>query len=100
MPATIHEQQREAGNAAPLAPVDYHAAEGFVPQPDRTKIWREWMMVGLGLAALVAVLGMIVAVAALVIRDDNSGAAPAATPAPSTAAAVPAADRPAPPLAQ
>src|SRR3954452_6543036 len=91
MPATINEPH--------LPPADYHAAEGFTPPPepsrDRTRVWREWMMVGLALTALVAVLGTVVAVAALIVRDDRAAGAPAT----KVVAKAPAADKPAPTLA-
>src|SRR4051794_9451074 len=87
-------------NKPKLSPADYHAAEGFTPPPpepprDRARVWREWMMVGLGLTALVAVLGTVVAVAALIVRDNRTAAAPAT----KVVAKAPAADTPAPTLA-
>ena len=53
------------------------------------------MMVGLALTALVAVLGTVVAVAALIVRDDRAAGAPAT----KVVAKAPAADQPAPTLA-
>src|SRR3954453_2859919 len=91
MPATINEPQ--------LSPADYHAAEGFTPPPepprDRKRVWREWMMVGLARTGLVPVLGTVVAVAALIVRDDRAAGAPAT----KVVAKAPAADQPAPTLA-
>src|SRR5213592_367017 len=100
MSTTITEQERPAAGAvdAPLLPAEYHAAEGFSEPPrpdDRARVWREWMMVGLGLTALVAVLGTVVAVAALIVRDNRTAAAPAT----KVVAKAPAADTPAPTLA-
>src|SRR4051794_20197923 len=101
MAATTNEREREAARTAePLSPAAYHAAEGFAEaqqSPERRKVWREWMMVGLGLTALLAVLGTVVAVAALVIRDDGGGTQTVTVKAP--AAAAPAADKRAPTLA-
>src|SRR5438093_3607626 len=104
MSTTITEQERPAAGAvdAPLLPAEYHAAEGFSEPPrpdDRAKVWREWMMVGLGLTALVAVLGTVVAFAALLIRNDGSSSAAAPARAAAPAVAFPAADKPAPTLA-
>jgi nitrite reductase (NO-forming) len=83
MPATL------PPDLDPLSP----AAEAPPPaeEADRERAWREWMMVGLGLAALVAIMAVVVAVAALASGNDRA-AAPAAT-------AEPAADAPATPAA-
>jgi FtsP/CotA-like multicopper oxidase with cupredoxin domain len=84
--------------------LDYRAAEGFggddppgSPPPDSSPdsapgAWREWMMVGLGVVALVAVLSVLLAVYA-VARDDDTTVTTTARPAPtaSPSAAAPAA---------
>src|SRR3954463_6672478 len=102
MSTTINETESQvAGVTEPeAAALDYHVLEGFseLPRrPQREKVWREWMMVGLGLTALVALLGTFVAVAALVVRNDARSSAPpvarvGATPPPAS-------DTPAPTLA-
>jgi nitrite reductase (NO-forming) len=81
--------------------IDYRAAEGFVdaePATDEVllqspfgaspdKPWREWMMVGLGLCALIAVLAIVVAAFALAGRgpseDTHAHTAAPAAPAPA-----------------
>ncbi len=77
------------------AVVDYATAEGLTPPPGDAR--REWMLVGLGLSALVAVLATIVAVVTLATPGDD---APAPAPVAAATAKVPAADGPAPTLAQ
>jgi uncharacterized cupredoxin-like copper-binding protein len=94
MPA-IKEQER---TSAPLSPSDYHVAEGFTKPPQRERIWREWMMVAVGLTALVAFLGGGLATLALFTGNDG-GSAPAVTVKAPAAAAPAAADKPAPTLA-
>src|SRR4051794_40585298 len=47
-----------------LSPTDYRRAEGLPAAPDE-KVWREWMMVGIGLTALVAVLAGTLAIVAI-----------------------------------
>jgi uncharacterized cupredoxin-like copper-binding protein len=85
--------------------LDYQHAEGFLdappsapPVPDEApeRRWRDWMAVGLGLSALVAVLGVVIAIFALT-RDGESTAVPAPVKA---AAAAPATDAKAPTLAE
>jgi nitrite reductase (NO-forming) len=88
--------------------VDYHAAEGLTDAPpveipieppgEREKRRREWMMVAVGLASLVAVLAIAVSIWALATRDDaRTVVAPAATAEPADAPA--ATEQPAPTLA-
>ncbi len=57
-------------------PFDYAAAEGF-----RDRNWRAWMMVGVGLTALLAVLALIVAIVKLGQSGDGNTAASMAAPA-------------------
>jgi FtsP/CotA-like multicopper oxidase with cupredoxin domain len=54
----------ESERPSALSPTDYRRAEGLPPAGE-IKIWREWMMVGLGLTALVAVLAGTLAVVAI-----------------------------------
>ena len=84
----------------PTTPIDYHAAEGLdaadpvdnpvVAADADGRRWREWMMVGVGLTALVAILAIMVSAFALATGDDSSGttraAAPTAQPAEEPAA--------------
>ena len=92
----------------PSSTLDYQAAEGLTEappapialeeSPDRR--WREWMLVGLGLTALVAILSVVTAVFALAggggTGRGTRQAAAAATVKPAPAAT---ADKPAPTLA-
>jgi nitrite reductase (NO-forming) len=83
-------------HAPPPPSIDYAAAEGFAPSREETE--REWTAVAVGLTALLAVLAIFVAIATLVITsDDEPAPAPAAAPAADKA---PAADAPAPTLAE
>src|SRR3954453_17945516 len=66
------------------------------PPPPEPPERREWMYVALGLTAFVAVIAIVIALVALA-RDDGSTAPVAAAP---HKAAVAAADKPAPTLAQ
>ena len=61
MPTSTHPDS-EHPNA--LSPTDYRRAEGL-PAAGDEKVWREWMMVGIGLTALVAVLAGTLAVVAI-----------------------------------
>ena len=79
----------------PSTSIDYHAEEGLndagpvanpvMPTPaEEGKRWREWMMVGIGLTALVAVLAILVSAFALATGDDSTAtraSAPTAQPA-------------------
>jgi len=79
----------------PTSQVDYHAAEGLTDAPaveipiepagEAEKRRREWMMVAVGLASLVAVLAIAVTVWALATGDDPARAvvAPAVTAEPA-----------------
>jgi nitrite reductase (NO-forming) len=75
-------------------PIDYDVAEGL----RATEGGRQWTLIGVGLAALVAVMALVVALIALAGRSDGDTvvATPRATPTP---APIPAADKPAPTLA-
>jgi hypothetical protein len=71
-------------------PVDYyHHAEGFTEPDER----REWMLVAVGLTALVAVLAAVIALVSLATSNDEPArtvvAAPAAKAEPATSAAAP-----------
>ena len=89
--------------------LDYESAEGLDEtgaahivitaedvRHDRAR--REWLMIGLGLSALVTVLALVLAVFAFT-DDDAAPARPAVAPAPAKAPAAPAGDTPAPTLA-
>ena len=76
----------------PSTTIDYHAEEGLKDaDPVENPIvaaseedggrWREWMMVGIGLTALVAILAILVSAFALATGDDSEGTS--ATPAPA-----------------
>ena len=67
----------------PTSEIDYHAAEGLndappvehpigAPADDDGKRWREWMMVGVGLTALVAILAIMVSAFALATAAGTS----------------------------
>ncbi|HEX5857356.1 MAG TPA: multicopper oxidase domain-containing protein [Microbacterium sp.] len=86
----------------PTSQIDYHAAEGLNDGPpvenpigatvvDGGKRWREWMMVGVGLTALLAILAVMVSVFAMATGDDSAATtrapAPTAQPAEEPAAA-------------
>jgi nitrite reductase (NO-forming) len=85
----------------PTTPIDYHAAEGLaaadpvdnpvVATDADGKVWREWMMVGVGLTALLAILAVMVSAFALATDDDSTRttrtAAPTAQPPKEPAAA-------------
>jgi nitrite reductase (NO-forming) len=84
----------------PNSTFDYHAAEGLtdaapVENPvtathvDDGRRWREWMMVGVGLTGLIAILAIMVSAFALATGDESSGTtrAPAATAQPADDAA-------------
>jgi uncharacterized cupredoxin-like copper-binding protein len=79
----------------PQEDFDYAKAEGLA---ERERDWRAWMMVGIGLTALLAVLALIVAIAKLA---GTGGDSPSATPsaAAHSMTATPAQDKPAPTLA-
>src|SRR5687768_8416355 len=82
----------------PTPPVDYEAAEGLDQAPAvlveitaadwrRDRARREWLMVGVGLSVLVAVLAIVLAVLAFAEGGEPSAARPAAAPAAPTAEA-------------
>jgi nitrite reductase (NO-forming) len=78
---------------------DYAAAEGLV---ERDRDWRAWMMVGVGLTALLAILAIILSIAKLGGSGDDGNAAMATAAVPAathSVAAVSAQDKPAPTLA-
>jgi uncharacterized cupredoxin-like copper-binding protein len=97
MPPTTETQEVQAGQ--PGEPYfDYAKAEGLA---ERERDWRAWMMVGVGLTSLIAILALIVAIAKLGGSDKAEPAQGAALPAMShSAASTPAQDRAAPTLAQ
>jgi uncharacterized cupredoxin-like copper-binding protein len=94
----------------PTAPVDYEAAEGLDQEPP-VQVWitaaefrhdrarREWLMVGLGLSCLVAVLAIVLVVVAFSEGGETSAARPGAAAAPARAPAAPPAEATAPSLA-
>src|SRR5215208_5873597 len=85
----------------PTTPIDYHAAEGLdaadpvdnpvVATDADGNVWREWMMVGVGLTALLAILAVMVSAFTLATDDDSTRttrtAAPTAQPPKEPAAA-------------
>ena len=79
--------QENRTEARGAAEIDYAQAEGLdgAVGPEEQNLRREWHMVATGLAALMAVLGIVLAVFALATRGDDAGAA--AAPAPATAPA-------------
>ena len=86
---------------ATLTPPELEQLTPLEQEAEREKSWREWMMVGLGLAALVAIIAVVVAVFALAGSTDSSddGTAAAAAPAKAEPAAA-AAPAKAPTIAQ
>jgi nitrite reductase (NO-forming) len=87
MPPVTEIPDTEARTAAdhPQEDFDYAKAEGLA---ERERDWRAWMMVGVGLTGLLAVLAIIIAIAKLAGSGDDHGTAmaPAATPAASHSA--------------
>jgi nitrite reductase (NO-forming) len=79
----------------PASEIDYREAEGLNEAPPVEnpigdgRRWREWMMVGVGLTALVSILAIMVAAFALATGDDDAARTPraAAPTAPEPAAA-------------
>jgi nitrite reductase (NO-forming) len=84
MPTTIHPPEEERPSA--LSTIDYHEAEGLERARDG-RAWHEWMMIAVGLTALIALLGIVVALVAFAQGSGPGGAAAAvphaATPAPA-----------------
>ncbi len=95
MPPTTETKEVQAGRPGERY-FDYAKAEGLA---ERERDWRAWMMVGVGLTSLIAVLALIVAISKLGSGGDNAqgAAVPAIT---HGAAATPAQDQAAPTLAQ
>jgi nitrite reductase (NO-forming) len=64
--------------------IDYAAAEGFTDQPQQLEPQprerREWMLMGIGLTALLAILALVVSLVTLATSNDSE---PAAAPAPA-----------------
>jgi hypothetical protein len=68
--ATQTRPDHERGSAT--ADVDYLAAEGIArPEPERERARREWTMVAVGLAGLVAILALVLG--AFALAHDGSG---------------------------
>lgn len=84
MPPVIQTPDTTAEPAAqhPQEEVDYQKAEGFAA---RERDWRAWMMVGVGLTGLLAVLAIIIAIAKLAGSGDDNSAAMTSTAAPAAA---------------
>src|SRR5689334_13004590 len=102
MPPVTETPDTAARTAAkhPQEDFDYAKAEGLT---ERERDWRAWMMVGIGLTSLLAVLAIIIAIAKLAGTGGEHSAAisPAATTAASqSAAATSAQTQAAPTLAQ
>lgn len=85
------------------APLDYHAAEGLDEGPPAhlelgespEKTWREWVLVGLGLTALLAILSVLMAAYAMLDGGDaNRTVRTVAKPAAAAPAAAKAAKAP------
>ncbi len=99
MPAT-HRPEADSATEAPLSALDYRVAEGLAPPPpDDTagRTWREWMMVATGLVALVSVMAIVASVLAL--ADGGPTERTTIVREAAAAPAAPAADAPAPTLA-
>jgi uncharacterized cupredoxin-like copper-binding protein len=75
-------------------PIDYDVAEGLRP----ARNGRDWTLIGLGLTALFALMALVVSLIALAGGSDSGTPAPSPR-APAAPAATPAADKPAPTLA-
>src|SRR3954453_6491590 len=75
-------------------PIDYEVAEGLREGEAR----RQWDLIGIGLAALVAVMALVVALIALAGGSGEDKVVPPPRPAAAPPAA-PSADKPAPTLA-
>jgi FtsP/CotA-like multicopper oxidase with cupredoxin domain len=89
---------------SPVEPIDYHAAEGFhelapagppAPPPPDGDERREWLLVGVGLTALLALIAIVISIVTFATSGDDARTTTVAKPAP--AAAAPAADAPAAP---
>jgi nitrite reductase (NO-forming) len=82
MPPVTETPDTAARTAAqhPQEDFDYAKAEGLA---ERERDWRAWMMVGIGLTSLLAVIAIIIAIAKLAGSGDENGTAmaPAATTA-------------------
>ena len=76
--------------ATMLPPTDERPAPAPPPPPEPGRTWREWMMVALGLTALVAIIAALVAIVALAGDDDAPATRAAATATPAAAPAAPA----------
>jgi FtsP/CotA-like multicopper oxidase with cupredoxin domain len=69
-----------------------HLDDGIGKPPDGSQTWREWMMVAVGLTALVAIIAATVSLVAFATNDkQTTRVVQQAQPAKSTAATVPAA---------
>src|SRR5689334_7903346 len=82
----------ETEQTSSTANIDYHAAEGLSGLGTEGKARQEWMMVGIGLTALAAILAIVVSVVAFA---SSGGSGATTTVVKRTAAATPAAAAPA-----
>jgi hypothetical protein len=55
---------------SPRPPIDYRAAEGFSGAAEESN-WREWMMVGIGLVALLAIIAIAFSLASIAQTSDS-----------------------------
>ncbi len=84
------------------ADFDYAAAEGLAPGETPERKWREWMMVGVGLTALLAMMAVILSVVSVGhdSKTSDSSVSMASGSTPAAASSATAATAAAPTLAQ